>query len=76
MTSKVFTSRWIKAQTVKMVSERSVRMFSEEMVGKSIAAEEEPLFQPLRLAVDLKLSPMVYIPDLRNLILCRRSFSY
>lgn len=47
-----------------MASERSVRMLSEEMVGENLAAEEVLLSQPLRLGVDLKLSPMVYIPDL------------
>ena len=47
-----------------MASERGVRILSEEMVGENLAAEEVPLSEPLRFGVDLKLSPMVYIPDL------------
>jgi hypothetical protein len=54
----------MKAQGVRMASERSVRILSEEMVGENLAAEGVPLSQPLRFGVDLKLSPMVYIPDM------------
>ena len=54
----------MKAQGVKMASERSMRMVSEEITGDNLAAEEVPLSQPLRFGVDLRLSPLVYIPNL------------
>ena len=47
-----------------MASERSMRMLSEEMTGDNLAAEEVPLSQPLRYGVDLRLSPLVYVPNL------------
>ena len=40
-----------------------MRILSEGTVGENLAAEEVPLSQPLCFAVDLKLFPMVYIPD-------------
>ena len=46
-----------------MASERRVRALSEELVGDNLAGEEVPLSQPLRFGVDLKLSPLVYVPD-------------
>ena len=54
----------MKAQGVKIASERSVRKLSEETVGTDLVAVEVPLSQPLRTGVDMRLSPLVYIPDL------------
>jgi hypothetical protein len=54
----------MKAQGVKLASERSVRRLSQEMLGDNLAATEVPLSQPLRFGVDLKVSPLVYVPDL------------
>lgn len=59
----------MKAQGVQLASERSVRRLSEEMLGDNLAATEVPLSQPLRLGVDLKVSPLVYIPDFVGKIL-------
>lgn len=58
----------MKAQGVRMASERSVRKLSEEMVGGNLVAEEVPLSQPLHTGVDMKLSPLVYIPDVKEKI--------
>ena len=54
----------MKAQGVKLASERSTRILSKEMIGENLAAEEVPLSQPLRFGVDLKLAPLVYVPNL------------
>ena len=59
----------MKAQGIKLASERSVRRLSEEMLGDNLAATEVPLSQPLRFGVDLKVSPLVYVPDLVGKIL-------
>ena len=59
----------MKAQGVQLASERSVRRLSEEMLGDNLAATEVPLSQPLRLGVDLKVSPLVYVPDFVGKIL-------
>ena len=59
----------MKAQGVKLASERSVRRLSQEMLGDNLAATEVPLSQPLRFGVDLKVSPLVYVPDLVGKIL-------
>ena len=56
--------RWMKAQGVQLASERSVRRLSGEMLGDNLAATEVPLSQPLRFGIDLKVSPLVYVPDL------------
>lgn len=47
-----------------MASERSVRQLSAELIGDNIVGEEVPLSMPLQYGVDLKLSPLVYLPDL------------
>ena len=39
------------------------------MLGENLAATEVPLSQPLRFGVDLKVSPLVYVPDLVDKIL-------
>ena len=54
----------MKAQGVKMASERSMRMVSDKITSDNLAAEEVPLSQPLRFGVDFRLSPLVYIPNL------------
>ena len=59
----------MKAQGVKIASERSMRMLSDEVIGDNLAGEEVPLSQPLRFGVDLRLSPLVYIPDLISKII-------
>ena len=59
----------MKAQGVQLASETSVRRLSEEMLGDNLAATEVPLSQPLRLGVDLNVSPLVYVPDFVGKIL-------
>jgi hypothetical protein len=59
----------MKAQGIQPASERSVRRLSDEMLGDNLAATEVPLSQPLRFGVDLKVSPLVYVPDLVGKIL-------
>ena len=54
----------MEAQGVKMASERSMRMLSEVILGDNLAAEEVPPSKPLRFGIDLRLAPLVYIPDL------------
>ena len=56
--------RWMKAQGVKLASEHSMRVLSQRLIGENLAGEEVPLSQPLRLGVDVRLSPLVYIPDI------------
>ena len=58
----------MKAQGVRLASERSVRKLSQEMVRENLVAEEVPLSQPLRLGVNMTLSPLVCIPDLAGKI--------
>ena len=57
-------SRWMKEQGIKLASEQRMRMLSKEMISDNLTAEEVPLSQPLRLGVDLRLAPLVYIHDL------------
>ena len=54
---------------MKIASERSMRMLSAEIIWDNLAGEEVPLSQPLRFGVDLRLSPLVYIPDLISKII-------
>ena len=54
----------MKAQGIKLASEQSMRRLSKAMIGENLAGEEVPLSQPLRCGVDIRLSPLVYIPDL------------
>ena len=49
-----------------MASERRVRRLSSELIGENLVGEEVPLSMPLQYGVDLKLSPLVYIPDLQG----------
>ena len=35
---------------------------------ENLVVEEVPLFQPLWFGVDMKLSPLIYIPDLEEKI--------
>ena len=51
-------------QGVKLASERSMTILSKEMIGENLAAEEVLLSQPLQFGVDLKLTPLVYVPNL------------
>ena len=60
----MYISRWMKAQGINLASERSIRAVSREILGENLAAEEVLLSQPLRFGVDMKLAPMVYVPDL------------
>ena len=59
----------MKAQGVKIASESSMRILSDEVISGNLAGEEVPLSQPLRFGVDLRLSPLVYIPDLISKII-------
>ena len=61
-------TRWMKAQGIKLASERRVRRLSQELLGDNLAAMEVPLSQPQRFGVDLKVSPLVYVPDLAEKI--------
>ena len=54
----------MKVQGIQLASEGSVRRLSGEMFSDNLAGTEVPLSQPLRLGVDLKASPLVYVPDL------------
>ena len=62
-------TRCMNAQGIQLASERRVRRLSQEMLGDNLAATEVPLSQPLRFGVDLKVSPLVYVPDLVERIL-------
>ena len=62
-------TRWMKAQGIQLASEGRVRRLSQEMLGDNLAATEVPLSQPLWFGVDLKVSPLVYVPDLVERIL-------
>ena len=54
----------MKAQGIQLASERSVRRLSGEMLRDNLAGTKVPLSQPLRFGVDLKVSSLVYVPDL------------
>ena len=41
-----------------------MRLLSKDIIGDNLVAEEAPLSQPLRVGVDVVLSPLVYVPDL------------
>ena len=62
-------TKWMKAQGIQLASERRVRRLSQEILGDNLAATEVPLSQPLWFGVDLKVSPLVYVPDLVERIL-------
>ena len=59
----------MKAQGIKTASEKRVCMLSKEMLGDNLTATEVPLSQPLQFGVDIKMSPLVYVPDLVGKIL-------
>lgn len=59
----------MKGQGIQLASERSIRRVSNELLGDNLVATEVPLSQPLRLGVDLKISPLVYVPDLVGRVL-------
>ena len=41
-----------------------MRLLSKDIIGDNLVAEEAPFSQPLRVGVDVLLSPLVYVPDL------------